>query len=303
MITLITGENTFENERAVARIIADSTVVPEKVDGSELELRQLPDLLMGGTLFAAQRLVIIKTLSENKTLWNEMEQWIGRISPDVHLVVVEAKPDKRTKTYKLFQKQATVYESKLWGERDAAKAEQWTANEAKTLGFTLDKKSARALVARIGVDQWELYRALEKLTVLPDVTPAIIEETIEAHPSENVFYLFETALKGDAAKVRDMVKVLRLSEDPYRLFGLMSTQALQLATLSLANKPAADVAKELGAHPFALSKLAPYAKKYDHAKSKKLLAAFAKADEAMKTSAVDPWLAVEEALVKVCLLS
>jgi len=301
VVTLITGENTFENERALARIIDAAAETPEKIDGSELELRQLPDLLMGGTLFADTRLVIIKNLSENKAIWGELEQWLERLSPDVRLVLMETKPDKRTKTYKFLQKNATVLESKLWGERDAPRAEQWVSAEAGELGFSLDKKSAQLLVARVGTDQWELYRALEKLSVLPEIMPSTIENVIEAHPSENVFYLFETALKGDAAKIHSTISVLQQSEDPYRLFGLLSTQALQLAALTLGNKPAADVAKDMGAHPFALSKLAPYAQKQGPAGTKKILMAFTDADKAMKTSAIEPWLAIEEALLKVAL--
>lgn len=112
MITLLTGENGFEIERALKRIVTDFEGTPEKIDGSELELRQVPDLLMGVSLFADKRLLIIKNLSENKAVWADFGDWLERVSDDIHLVLVEPKPDKRTRTYKDLQKAAEVKEFK-----------------------------------------------------------------------------------------------------------------------------------------------------------------------------------------------
>jgi DNA polymerase-3 subunit delta len=302
MITLLAGENSFENERTLGRIEAQFNGAVERIDGSELELRRVPDLLMGATLFADKRLVVVKNLSENKTLWGEFESWIPRVNDDVHLVLVELKPDKRTKTYKTLQKNAEVHESHTWTERDTSRAEQWVAQEVKTLGFELDKKSTQALVARVGVDQWLLFGALQKLAVLDGITPEIIEENIEANPAENVFNLFDAALLGKSAEVKRMLSVLELTEDPYRVFGLLSSQGFQLVAMRVSDKPSGEVAKDLGAHPFALSKLAPYVKKMSRTEAKQILALFTEADRTLKTSANDPWLLVERALLKLCLL-
>lgn len=298
MITLLTGENSFELDRALKKLAVDFDGTPERVDGVELDVKQLPDLLMGATLFADKRLVIVKNLSDNKAVWADFAEWAGRVSDDVHLVLVEPKPDKRTKTYKELQKVAAVQTFAAWGERDTMKAEQWAMAEAKSLGFALDVKNARFLVARIGVDQWLLAQALEKLRFADEISPAVIENLIEANPTENVFNLFEAALRGDAAKVRQMIATLQLAEDPYRLFGLLGGQAFQLAALVATDKPSAEVAKDLGAHPFALSKLAPHARKFGRAGARQIIVAFAEADDAMKTSVAEPWLLIERALMK-----
>jgi DNA polymerase-3 subunit delta len=302
MITLICGENTFENERLLRSVTSASGGSAQRIDGSTLDTKQLPDLLMGMSLFAEKRLVVIRGLAENKALWNDFADWIPRVSPDVHLVLVETKPDKRTKTYKDLQKTADVHESKPWTERDSTAAEQWVEKEAKSLGFALDKKCARLLVQRVGVDQWLLYRALEKLSVAGEVTPEVIEEIIEPNPTENVFLLFESALKGDAKKIKKMLAVLEVTEDAYRLLGLLSGQAVQLAVLAVSDVPPANVAKDMGVHPYALSKLAPAAGRLGRAGAKKVVSAFAEADEASKSSAADPWLLIERALMKVACL-
>lgn len=300
MITVLTGENSFEANRALQAIIRDFDGVTEKIDGSELELRQLPDLLMGGTLFASSRLVVIKNLSENKTVWPDFADWLPRVSEDIHLVLVEPKLDKRTRTYKDLQKIAQVTEFSAWTERDTAKAEQWAAGEARALNIEIDNSSVRLLVQRVGPDQWLLHHALQKLAVLDYITPEIIQEVIDVNPVENVFDLFESALRGDARKVKRMIETLELTEDPYRLFGLLSGQAFQLATLAVAgDKTNAEVAKDLGVHPYGLGKLASYAHKIGRTGAKRVIAAFAEADTGMKTSVAEPWLLIERALIKV----
>lgn len=299
MITLLTGENSFELDRALHASTAHFSGVAEIIDGSDIELRQLPDLLMGATLFTNERLVIIKNLSENKSVWADFGDWTARVSDDVHLLLVEPKPDKRTRTYKEIQKSATVQNFEKWGDRDYSQAEKWTIGEAQTMGFDLDKKSAQALISRLGMDQWELYHALEKLSVMESVSPEIINNVIDAQPSENVFNLFEAALQGNAGKVSTMIRTLELTEDPYMVFGLLSGQAFQLAALAVSDEPQPQVAKDIGAHPFALGKLASHAKRLDRTGAKKVIVAFAEADQAMKTSGGEPWLLIERALTKI----
>ncbi len=158
------------------------------------------------------------------------------------------------------------------------------------------------LVARIGTDQWMLYRALEKLSTLDTVTPDAIETYIDAHAVENVFNVFEAALKSDTARLQEMIRTLSLSDDPYRLFGLLSGQVFQLVALAMSDKPSAEVAKDMGVHPFAMGKMTSYAKKLGRSGAARIAAIFIEADHGMKTSSADPWLLVERALVKVAQL-
>lgn len=302
MITVLTGENNFELTRALDSIVVSFAGTAEKFEGSDLDVSHLPDLFMGATLFADKRLVIIKNLSDNKSIWEMLPAWLARIGDDFHLVLVEPKLDKRTKTYKDLKKLADVKEFAGWGDRDSVAAEAWVIAEAKQQGFTLDKKSAQTLVSRVGLDQWQLFYALQKLSVLDEVTPDIINSIVEAAPNENVFNLFEAALRGDGRKVIDMIHTLQRTQDPYMTFGLLSSQVFQLAALASTDKPSVEVAKDIGAHPYALSKLSSYAKKLNQSDIRKIVRYFADADTAMKSSATNPWLLIEEALIKTSVL-
>ncbi len=298
MITVLMGENSFEVERALVYTTDNFNGNVEKIEGSGLIISQLPDILMGVSLFADKRLVVIRGLSENKSVWPVFGDWISKISEDIHLVLVESKPDKRTLTYKLLQKNADVREFPAWSERDTATAEKWVGIETKKLGFQMDKKCIQTLIQWVGVDQWQLFHALEKLALTDEISIESIKNIIDPNPVENVFNLFETALRGDAKTLGVVLKTLEQTEDVYRLTALLSSQAFQLATVASASKTD-NVAKDFAIHPYVVSKLSPIAKRLGKTGVSKVIGIFTELDDDMKLSRADPWLLVERALIKV----
>jgi DNA polymerase III delta subunit len=298
MITLLSGENSFELRRALNDLRGSFQGETITIDGSGIELRSLPDLLMGVSLFSEKRMVIIRGLSENKTLWGSLVDWLPRLSDDIWLVLVEPKPDKRMLTYKELKKAADVREYIPWTDRDTSRAEAWIIDEAKRQNVTLDKKSAQHIVRRVGVDQWHLFHAVEKLALVDVITLDKIDDTIDAQPNENVFSLFETALEGNTTKLLTTLRTLELSQDPYALFGLLSSQAFQLAAVVNAS-PNDNVAKDFAIHPYVISKLSSIAKRKGKAGVRKVISALAKADDDMKISKADPWILIESALMHI----
>jgi DNA polymerase III delta subunit len=211
-------------------------------------------------------------------------------------VFVEPKPDKRTKTYKLLKEGAGVQEFAVWKEGDVRTAEAWVTAEVTSRDMTLDSSAIRALVDWVGAEQWELHYALEKLAVLDTVTPEVIREVIDATPSDNVFHVFETALRGDRSTLRRVLSTLEHSEDGYRLFGLLANQAYQLAAVAVSDKPASEVARALGVHPYALSKLQSHADRLGRAGARRVIHRLAEADHRLKTGNDDIWVVLEAAL-------
>lgn len=299
MITVLTGANTYELQQALTALRAAYTGETEVVDGADLELRQLPDLLMGATLFSTARQVVIKDLASNATIWSVFDEWLPRVAADVQVILVEPSLDKRTKTYKALKAAADVREFAVWKEGDLQTAQRWVGEEAVRRDVTLDPASVRTLVQRVGADQWQLHYALEKLAVLEHVTPTVIEEVIDAQPSESVFQVFELALRADRAGLRRTLATLARQEDGFRLFGLLSGQVYQLAALAIADQPATEVAKQLGVHPYALNKLQPYVERLGRAGVRRIVRRFAEADHRLKTGSDDIWTVVESALLGV----
>ena len=298
MITWLVGENSFEVREALKAIEASFSGTSERVDGTELSLAGLPDLLMGISLFTTERLVVINGISQNSTLWEKLPDWLPRVNEDIHIVFIDTKPDKRTTSYKALKSAAELHEFPLWTERDIAKAEQWVSARAATLNVKLDMKSIRHLVQRVGLDQWQLANALETLFLLDEVTPEVIDAVIPQNLQENIFQLFETALEGRAPQVAEKLKTLSLQEDPYALFALLTSQALTLAAVAYADEHV-DPAKDFAIHPFVASKMTRHAKQLGKARVGQIIETFAKTDADMKRSKAEPWLLIERTLLEI----
>lgn len=290
---LLTGDNTFEIEQKLSELTDGFDGEVERVDGTSIDINRLADLLAGGTLFSTRRMVVIRYISENKSIWTVLGDWIARLSDDVTLVLVDPAADKRTKTYKDLAKKATVFEFKAWRDYDTSRAEKWILDRSN-----LDPRSARSLVARVGVDQWSLYNALEKLSVMDEITPEVIEQSIEASPHESAFQLLDSALAGDMSRVSIMIRDLELHEDPYRVLGLLSSQVFAMCLLASTDAAPAVIASEAKISPYTLQNLASKARRMDMSIIRRAVDQLAAADEATKSGS-EPWLAIETSLLHI----
>lgn len=297
MIILLTGDNFYEIDQELGRISSEFDGEAEQLDADSLEPRNLTDIFSGVSLFNANRLVVIKRLHENAAVWEALERWLDKPS-DTTLVLVEPKVDKRTKSYKALAKHADVRAFTAWTERDAARAEKWLFDTASSQGIIVARDAVREIVARRGVEQYQLYNTLQQLAVLGDVTREVVETHIEATPHENVFELLAAALAGDTSEVRTMIRTLRLENDPYMTVGLLASQVFALAGIVLSGKSQAEIASDLGVSPYVLRNLAGVASSVDRTKLKAIVESLAAADIGLKSSSVDPWLQIEIALTK-----
>lgn len=296
MITWLLGENSFEVREALRAIEGSFDGAAERIDGASLTLAQLPDIFMGVSLFAQSRLVIVSDISTNSAIWDKLPDWLDRVSDEVHLVLVDAKADKRTAVYKAVKAAANVQEFTAWGDRDLARATSWLQVRAKEQGVALSPVLAKQVVDRVGVNQWELASALDVLSLLDEITPQSIADVIPPNPQENVFGVFETALQGRRQQLASQLQVLSMQEDPYGFFALLSSQAFSLAALSFASDSDNPV-KDFAIHPFVAQKMQRHADKLGRAKVARILNLFAKADADMKRSRGEPWLLIEKLLM------
>lgn len=297
MITLVYGPNTYAARQAVDAIVAkyDSSAI-ERRDGADITPDNLPNLFQGISLFATERVVVLKNAAQNKPLWEAIGEYLDRVPDEIHVVLVETAPDKRTKTYKALQKKAEAVGCE---ELNEAQATAWLAQEAKDRG-SIERKDAAVLVERVGTDQWQLKHALEKLLLVGDTSAEKIRDMIEATPQANVFALLDAAFQGRVAQVRELLQDCITQEDPYKFFGLLASQIFQLAAVASAEgKTPEQIAKDIGAHPYPLKKLQPLARKLSKRELAEVIDVVAKLDDQMKSSAGEPWLLIENALLKI----
>lgn len=297
MLTLLQGDNQYERDRYLAAHASQAS----RIEGGVLDSAQLRQYLQGVSLFLDQQIVIIDSLSENKPLWDELGSLLtDYLAKQASVILVETKPDKRTKTYKALQKYATVVTCDAFGERDTSKAAQWLMATVKEQGGSIEASAAAELVARVGVDQYRLLHEYQRLAVLGEVTLSVVQTYTPASPKDTAFNLLATALSGDITKLRHDIQAARALNDPYRLMGLLVSQVYALAGLVLSpDTPSSNIAKALGVHPFVLRNLQPVARRCSSRDLRTITQELAEADVQLKTSDRDPWLVLELALLTV----
>lgn len=301
MLITLTGPNSFaiqqEKQKLINNFIAQfGANGVENVSGESLQPNNLPDLLQGASLFSPQRLVTLTDASQNKPLWDALGDWLGKVSTNSVLVIVESNPDKRTKTYKQLKK---LSDFKEFAELSESQLISWLKKIVQDSGAEIDQKTASYLVQKVGSDQWQLASEIQKLiNYQPKITVATIDRLVEPNLQANVFELLDSALKNKPQIMLGLIAKIRVSEDPYKLFGLLVSQVHTLALVASADSKGTDeIAKEAGVHPFVVRKTLGMA--IDQNKISKIIDIVAKLDMQIKTTGNDPWLLLEQALNKI----
>lgn len=300
MIYFLYGENNYFVRQKLKSIIAtwptDAQI--ERYDGEGITTQILPTIFQTLSLFSSKKYLILSRCSDNKPLWLALVDYFDAIG-DNEVIFVEETPDKRTKTFKAFEKHAEVFAAPTL---QAGEALQWLQREAKERQVVLASSQAKRVVDRVGTDTWQLHFALQTLSVASIIDDTLIDTLIPAQTEESVFALLDAAFAGSVERVRALTDDVRMQHDPYQFFGLLSQQIFQLSLLVSSGESAAIVAKSIGVHPFPLQKLSPIAKKMSSHELKKIITLLGECDDAIKRSGVEPWLVIEQTLLKLALV-
>lgn len=303
MILLLTGANDFAARQALDKLVAamlskHGAHAIERVDGESLDVSRLPDLLQGASLFASERLIILRDVTKNKPLWEALGDWAEKVPAEITFVILESSPDKRTRTYKQLQKHGKVHDFAELNEHELAK---WAIGVAKEEGGSLDSRTAAYLVRHAGTNQWQLWGELHKLlSANPTITTETIDQLVEPSPQAGAFELLDAVMASNTARAMELLARLKASEDPYKLFGLLVSQVQTLALVATAQGRTSDsIAKDAGIHPFVAKKLLPLGRTTSYSQLRHVLASVALTDTQMKSTGVDPWVLLEQCLGKI----
>lgn len=295
MIRLLSGENTYEIRMRRAQIIAafregKSDEAVTVVDGTTVSVDELPQLLMGASLFAPERLVVIDDAHAQKAVWEKLSDYLPQVG-EGDVVLVASGADKRTKTYKWLQKNAEVIVASNLNE---AQLVNWIQNKAREAGMDIAPNVARYLIEYTAGDQWQLVSDIEKLKLSGQpVTPELIRDLLIPNPTSSAFDLLDAALAGQGKRVNELLDGVRSHEDPYRFFGLLSNQIFAIVLIGAAgNRPPDTIARDSGLHPFVVKKTVPTARRLNVAQRARLTELAATTDMQLKSSGQDPWILV-----------
>lgn len=302
MIYLIHGENAYLQEVELQKITKAASAAPERIDVDALSLNALADIVRGGSLFAMKRLVVIRELSRDATLFGKLAEWAGEVPDETTVVLLERKLDKRTKTYKAIIKAATVITADALTERDMRAAEEWLRTVAKQYDVSLSPTQVtqmveRALVAsekassRV-VDQMQLAHAVKALAGSKEVSDAMIATVLPQAMVDSIFDMLEIAARRESARLDVLIADMARTEDGHRVLALLSGQWAQLTAVAILGGSSQSIATELGLHPFVAKKMQETASRFKSGEIRVLTQLLADLDIGTKTSQAGPWDAV-----------
>ncbi len=299
MIYLIYGDNDYQKEQAVAKIVSKDDL--ERRDGETIDEASLRDVLFGLSLFESNRPVLISGLSQNDVLWQKLPEILAA-EVDKTVLLVDSKVDKRSKTYKWLQKNAEVAEYVQLIAYQRAQLMKWLEQQAKEQGVILTTAQQDFIIDRLGFDQMRLVNFIRQLSLAGEVDDQLLELMLPLAKSENIFGLFEASLDGDIAKVQSTIKYLEQTSDSdgaFMTMGLLASQAVNLSALVLSGGYTDRVVADFGVKPFALKGLSRHFRRVNHSRLRRIIGALHNADTQMKSTNVSPWLLIELALINI----
>lgn len=300
VIYLITGTNEYRVRQEIAALTKRLGVRAETIDADRLSLNNLADIVRGASLFHETRLVVLRQLSEHKELWAKLGEWARDLSADTTLVLVEAKPDKRTKAYKTLVRAGEVIAAEPLTERTRSAAETWLRDLARAQGVEISRAQAANMVSRAlisnetsriaEVDQLQLAHAVKALVNIDSVTDEVIATVLPPAREFSVFDILELAARRDVQATQKALSELRATDDPYKVMALLWVQWAQLAAVMMTEGASSvQIASDLAIHPFVAKKLQALMPYFSAASVRELTQLAAELDYQSKTLAAAPW--------------
>lgn len=298
MIELVIGEDTFGSSKYVtsqkaAFIKQHGQDSVSEYSADNLGSKDLPTILGGGSLFSNERMVIINNPGSEKSINEQLATTLKSVPDDVHVLLVEPKPDKRSQWFKAAKKYGQVKEQRMLAGHDLFK---WVSDQVRQRGGSINHSDINLLIQRTGENRWRLDREIDKLLLFDkQITQKSIETLVEPTSQETVWQLLDQVTSGQAAKARATYKDLSRGElDPHQFISLLAWQLHTLLVVTLnANQTDVVLAREAGMAPFVIKRMRGMSAKIGIIKLKKIIKLTLNVDKKIKETGADAGRRVE----------
>ena len=209
------------------------------------------------------------------------------------LVITADKVDRRLKLIKTL----TELKSAVCCEAPQNNAEKkrlwpWVQARAKESGYSISKNAAESLVNRVGYRPGILVQELEKLLVYAGKNKSISESDIMeviGETKQELIWDLNDALMGK--QTERALKLLKNQLDngvaPEQILGAISSQfrtVWEVKNYQEQGHPANQIAKKMGAHPYAVQKALEHTQKFSVQQLRRCHAELVQADRSLKST-------------------
>jgi DNA polymerase-3 subunit delta len=309
-VHLIAGPDPRLAEEALEELV--TAVLGERRDhglellrGDETTWARVVDVSRTGSLFAERRAVVVRNADALKGDGDEMAAYLDDPTPELTLVIMAAKPDRRRAVWKALSDRATVHSAEpLKGRQLRA----YVTDQVRKRGLRLADDGLQELLERVGQDLQRLTGELDKLEAYAQGQRAAlgadeVASLLGRGQSPPLYKL------GDALAARRPAETLQLLQEILEAGepGLLVMSALHRAlrnargVLALVNRrvPRDEVAKRLGNLAWKVDQVVASARRWTDDDLRAALSALDQADRKMKTGA-EPLSVLAAAVAEAC---
>ncbi|WP_438346907.1 DNA polymerase III subunit delta [Paenibacillus sp. FA6] len=219
-------------------------------------------------------------------------------------LVYHDKLDERKKVVKALKAASVVLPFASLGGNELL---EWIAKETKQRGCLLAAGAAEILVRNAGTQLQKLSSELDKLCIYSGEGGTIecdtVEQLVALSTEQNVFSLVENIANLRLEQALSIFyELLKQREEPIKIASLITRQfrmVLQVKELTGQSYSQAQIASQLGLHPYAVKIAGEQARKFKFEDLKRILSRLADLDYHMKTGRIDKVLGLELFLLRV----
>lgn len=296
MTRVLTGPNLYAMQNELQKIVSEFRSIygdgVERFDAQEARSDDILNAVRTLSLFDTNKLVLVRDFAQSKDLLEVLPTIVEQTSDTVQLVLIDPRIDKRSTHYLYLKKNTEIKEFK---PTDPNSLVNWVVGAARDLGGIISTSDARYLVERVGVDELQLSKELEKLVTHDDkITRSSIDDLTDMSPQSSIFSMLEALFKGDGSSAWRLYQEQRtLGEDPHKILAMITWQLQQLTLGVYAPTPALQSLTENGMSSYSAQKTLRATSSLSKSRLKYYIAQLFEIDLQIKTSAdVESALAV-----------
>jgi DNA polymerase-3 subunit delta len=249
-------------------------------------------------MMARRRLVVAKGIDEVKAdALEPLTAYLEDPNPSTCLVLIGDKVDVRFKAFQALRKAGYLHV--FAPLRDQALA-GWLRSQARTRDIAIDADAAGALADLAGPELGRLSQALEQLALYVGGGRAItvddVEDLVAETRQRGIFELTKAIGAGDVPRsLALLANMLRNREPPLKIEFMLARTLRQIwrakeAAAAGASRP--EIAAAVGMNPYFLDDVLVPARRMPRAALARAFERLYQADQALKSSRVDPELVV-----------
>ncbi len=307
----VVGPESFLAEEALEAILR-SAIGPDRVSGlqvlrgEETNWARLVDNVGMGSLFAERRAVVVRNAEALKGDGEEMGAFLDDPTPGVTLVLLAAKPDRRTKVWKRILDRAAITPA------DPPKGRALRA-------FVLDRLRQRELrvaedgvvelIERVGQDLRRLMGEMDKLEAFAQgggkatLSAEDVAAVMGRGMAQPLYKLADAlAARRTASALEVMAGLLEEGEPALRILATLHRSLRQVRgakALQARRAPRDEMVRRLQIPPFKVGDVLEAAGRWSEAELSRAMKALGQADRRVKTGAAAD-VALTAAVVEAC---